>query len=353
MVAVGIIDLVGHTGDFAEVLAVTAGELAAEALGRRSKNTVIVLIALAELVNAITHIGNDLDTQLLCLVTLAVVMADKSNQTLGKADEADAQRALIDDTLHLVVGLELAGTVPQLRHEQGELLGHSRLLVLEAGIKLTCGNFQQVVQLGEESVDAFLLVLDFHALDSELDDIDGREREVATTDRGLLAEAVLEHTGATTHRCHLVDVTFGIVDTPLVILVVGGIEVDEVGEKTTCRHLAGELVEVIVAVLRLIAHACFLLPDLNGEDGSGTVAHALLGRVEQLADDAAPFSTDVGTLVDRAEHHLVSATGVDRVHVVDEGLHGLMHTAHRLVDGMLQDTLVTLQEIQIALNEVV
>ena len=145
MVAVGVIDLVGHTGNLAEVLAVAAGEFAAETLGGRGKDTIVVLVALAELVNAVAHIGNDLDTQLLCLVTLTVVMSREGNQTLSKANEANAQRTLVDDALHLVVGLEFAGTVPQLRHEQGELLGHRRLLVLETGIELTCGDFQQIV----------------------------------------------------------------------------------------------------------------------------------------------------------------------------------------------------------------
>ena len=182
VVAVGIIDFVGHSGDFAEVLAVTTGELARETLGRRCQHTVVVLVALAELVDTVAHIGDNLDTQLLCLVALAVMMAHEGNQALGKADKADAQGALVDDTFHTVVGAEFAGTVPQLRHEQRELLCHGSLLVLEARIKLTGSDFQHIVELGKEAIDALLLVLDTHALDGQLDDIDGRERQVAAAD---------------------------------------------------------------------------------------------------------------------------------------------------------------------------
>ena len=145
MVAIGIIDLVGHSGNLAEVLAVATGKLAGQTLGGCCQDAVVVLIALAELVDAVTHVGNNLDTQLLRLVALAMMMPREGNQTLGQADETDAERSLVDDALDLVVGRKLTGTVPQLRHEQGELLGHSGLLVLVAGIKLTGRNFQHVV----------------------------------------------------------------------------------------------------------------------------------------------------------------------------------------------------------------
>ena len=45
VVAVGVIDLVGHTGDLAEVLTVAASEFAAEALGGRGKDAIVVLVA--------------------------------------------------------------------------------------------------------------------------------------------------------------------------------------------------------------------------------------------------------------------------------------------------------------------
>ena len=83
VVTVGVINLVGNSGDLTEVLAVAAGELAAEPLGRRGKHAIVVTVALAELVNAVTHIGYNLDAQLLSLVTLAMMMTHEGYQTLG------------------------------------------------------------------------------------------------------------------------------------------------------------------------------------------------------------------------------------------------------------------------------
>ena len=48
VVGVGVVCLVGHARDFAEILAVALGELAAQALGWGGENTVVVLILLRE-----------------------------------------------------------------------------------------------------------------------------------------------------------------------------------------------------------------------------------------------------------------------------------------------------------------
>ena len=343
VVGVGVVVLVGDAGQDAELLLVVLGEAAGQTLGRRSQHAVVVLIALAELVDAVSHVAYDLQAQLLALLALAVVLAGEGNQTLGQTDEADAQRALVDDGGDGVVGLEVLRTHPQTLHQQGELLGVGRLLELEALVQLTGGDLQQVVELGEERSLTLLLLLDAHALDGELHDVDGGEADVAATYGSLVAEAVLEDTGAAAHRGHLIHIALGIVDVPLLVEVVGGVQVDEVGEETACSHLAGILVEVVVAVGGQIAHALLLLPDLDGENGGFTVAHALVGGAQDLADDAAALGRDVGAVVDGGEDHLVAAARVDGVHVVDEGLHSLVHAVHRLVDGVLLDALQTAQ----------
>ena len=145
------------------------------------------------------------------------------------------------------------------------------------------------VELGEELLDAHLLVLLVHTFDGKSHDVDRRERQVAATDRGLRAEAVLEHTCATAHRGHLVFVAQRIVSPPLGTLVIRGVEVQEVREETTCRHLASQLIEVVVAVFGQVVHATFLLPDLDGEDSRLAVAHALVGAEQDFAHHATAF----------------------------------------------------------------
>ena len=137
------------------------------------------------------------------------------------------------------------------------------------------------------------------------------------------------------------------------MVIVSGVEVDKVGEEAAGSHFASELIEVIVGIAGLVAHTGFLFPDLDGEDSCGAVAHALIGRVQQLTDDATSLGTGVGSIIDRAEHHLVAAARVNRVHVMDKRLHRLMNTAHRLVHGVLQDALIALQKFQLTLNIVV
>ena len=106
------------------------------------------------------------------------------------------------------------------------------------------------------------------------------------------------------------------------------------------------MIQVEVTVFGQIVHATLLFPYLNGEDGRLAIAHALIGREQNLTHNATTLRARVRTIINRREYHLISTTRVNGVHIVDEGLHRLMHTTHRLVDGVLLGTLPTLQTFQ-------
>ena len=299
MVGVGVIVAVGNAGDDAELLTVLLRKLAAQALGWRSEHGVVMMILLTEVVDAIAHISDNLQAQFLTLGTLTMMLACKGHEAFGQSDKADTEGSLVDHALDSIVRLQLVGPDPQALHQQGELLGKGGLLEQEAVIELLSCHLKHVVELGKEHIDALLLVLLLSALDGELHDVDGGKREVAAPDTGLRSEAVLEHTRSATHRGHLVDIALGIVGAPLAVLVVRCVEIQEVGEEPARRHLTGQLVEVEVTVLGQIVHTALLLPYLNGENSRLAIAHALVGREQDLTHDAATLGTRVGTIIDR------------------------------------------------------
>ena len=174
-------------------------------------------------------------------------------------------------------------------------------------MQLACGHLKHGIQLGKEPGDTLFLVFYVHTLDSYADNIDGRERDVAASDGGLRSETVFEYTGTASHGSNFMLVAFRVIGFPVLALVEGGVQVQEVREETPCRHLAGQLVEVVVAVFRQVAHTPFLFPYLDGEDGGFSVSYPLIGAFQQLADDAAPLGRGVCAVVDGAEHHLVAA----------------------------------------------
>ena len=333
---VRVVVLVRDAREDAEGLLVTLGELAGEAFRRGGEEGEVVLVGLGKAVDLLRHVGDDPQTQLLRLVALAVVLAAQGDQALRKADEADGEGALVDDGLDGVVVVQFLGAQPEAVHQERELLLEGGLLEVEALVQLAGGDFQRPVELLEELLDAEVLVLLLlHGLDAQLHDVDRGEGQVAAADGGLGTELVAVHAGAAAHRGHFVLEAAGIIRFPGVVLVVGGVQVQEVREEPAGAHLAGEAVQVVVAVAREVAHAPLLLPDLDREDGGGAVAHALVGGVQDLTDDAAALGGGVGAVVDGGEDDLVAAAAVDGVHVVHERLHGLVDTAHRLVDGVL------------------
>lgn len=286
---VGVVVLVRDAGDDAEGLLVALGELAGETFRRGGEEGEVVLVGLGEAVDLAGHVLDDAEAELLGFLAFAVVLADEGDEAFGEADETDGEGALVDDGFDAVVVVELAAAEPQAAHQQRELLLEGGLLEVEAVVELAGGDVEGPVELLEEDAQALVPVLaGLHGLDAEFDDVDGREGEVAAADGGLRTELVAVDAGAAAHGRHFMDVALRVVGLPGVVLVVARVEVEEVREETAGGYLAGELVEVVVRVLREVADAAFFLPDLDREDGGAAVADAEIGRVEDFADDAAP-----------------------------------------------------------------
>ena len=312
-----------------------------------------MLITLRELISLLLHEADNLQAELLALVALAMMLARESNETFGKTDEPDTESTLIDNRLDTVVWLEVLSTIPETAHHERELLGKGSLLELITLVELLSHEFAHLVETEHEDLDTLLNRRLRHSLDSESNNIDSGKREVTTTNGSLRAEAVLEHTSAATHCSYLIVVTLWIIWSPLLMVVERSIEVEEVREETAGRHLACQLVEVVVRVARQVVDTTLLLPDLDREDSSSMVAHALVGRMKKFAHHATTFSRSIGTVVDRREHHLITATRVDSIHIMDESLHSLMNTTygavHCLLTHALNASLVAERLIEIVL----
>lgn len=97
MVGVGIIVLIGYTGNDTKRLAVGSRKLTRKALGRSGQNREVVAITLGELINTAAHVTHNSESQGLRLLTLAMMLTCQGNKTLGKTYETDAESTLIDD----------------------------------------------------------------------------------------------------------------------------------------------------------------------------------------------------------------------------------------------------------------
>ena len=255
-------------------------------------------VCLAELIHLASHVVHDAKSKLLSFRRFAMMLAYERDECLGKTDEADTESSVVDYSLDCVIVLKLVAVEPERAHQERELLLERSLLEVESLVELFRRDLESPVKLVEELVDPVISVLYVHALDGELHDVDRGEREVASSDRCLWSESVLEYSCAASHCSYLPLVSLRILRVPELMLVERSVEVDEVREEAACRNLACKFVKVVVAVLRQVAYAALLLPDLDREDGGRTVAHAFICSVEDFADHAATLCRCVCTVVD-------------------------------------------------------
>ena len=109
-----------------------------------------MLITFREVIDTRAHVGDYTKSKFLRVLALAMMLAREGYETFGKADKSDAECALIDDALDGIGRSEILGTIPQTRHEQRELLGHSGLLEVESLAQLTGCNLKDVIKFAED-----------------------------------------------------------------------------------------------------------------------------------------------------------------------------------------------------------
>ena len=113
MVTVSIVFAVSNTLDDSVTLTVAACETTRETLGWSSKDTVVVLVLLREVICTVTHVSDDAQAEILSLFALTVMLANKCNETLGKTDETDTKCTLVYYRSDCVVWLQLLTAEPQ------------------------------------------------------------------------------------------------------------------------------------------------------------------------------------------------------------------------------------------------
>ena len=366
---VDVVVAVGDARDRAVALAVHACEAAAQPLGRGRQHRVVEAVLGLVFVHDAVDRQHGVVERLPCHFRAGVAFAEDGRHRVVAADEADAQRPVLQHVAHLLVGLQRAAALPDVvRHHEGELPREGRALELVAFIELFGDHRGGLADRFEEDrarllADRVLVAVGdqlrglAHRLDGQTGHVHRGEREVAAAPRGLFAVQVLEDARAAAHRGHLVAEPVGILGAPLLVAVEGGVEEHEVGEE---RHRGGaarldeqvevrglelqfarqRLVELLHGQLVIALRprdALLDLEDLDREHRHLAVAQPFDRCREQLADHHAPLGRAVRAVVDRAEDHLIAAARVHRVEVVDEALHRLMGLLARGVVGLPPD----------------
>ena len=103
-------------------------------------------------VGTVADAADDLKSECLRLGAFAVVRAGQRLQALGKADEADGERAVLEHLAHLVVRAELFGVQPDaLPHQEGEIAHAAAALDLEPLEQLADDKVEHLIKAAEKA----------------------------------------------------------------------------------------------------------------------------------------------------------------------------------------------------------
>ena len=353
---VDVVVPVGDAFDESVTFAVHLREPARKSLGGCGQYRVVEFVAGFVLFDDGVHHADGIVERVPRFLAAGMAFAVDGHHRVVAADEADAQRTAAQDVAHLVVRSERSAAFPDVvAHHERELPGQSRPLILVAFVELFGDHGRHRTYLFEKDVaglapDGVFVAVGVHVFglapgfDGQTGHVHRRERQVAPSPRAFLAVQVFEYAGAASHRRHLVAEAVGIVGPPAVVFVELRIEKYEVREERRGRRAAGFEQQVEVGrrepelpahrtfevgqcggvVLLAVRNAVLDLENLDREDRHFAVAQSLDGRGEQFADDHAAFGRSVRSVVHRAEYHLIAASRVHRVEVVDKTFHRLV-----------------------------
>ena len=105
-----------------------------------------MLIALREIIDAVTHVTHNLQTQFLRLFALAMMLSCQCYKTFCQADETNTKGTLVDDALNSIIRIQFVCTNPKTLHQQWELFNKSGFLELITLIELLSSYFQLFIE---------------------------------------------------------------------------------------------------------------------------------------------------------------------------------------------------------------
>ena len=258
------------------------------------------------------------------------MLADEGVHRLGEPDEADRQRAVLEDLAHPVLAAEPLRVDPHpLPHEEREVAHPLAGLDREALHELADDELDALVERAQEAVDVAV------GLDRQARQVDRREGEVPpSVGDGPVGVVDIGHDPRA--AAHVRDLGLGAAGD-VMNPVEGGVLEREVREEAPGSDPAGQLQQVVVGVAGVEVDALLDAEDLDGEDRGLAVAQPRLGRQEQLPHDHPRLRRDVRAVIDRGERRLRPGARVHRVEVGDEGLHRLVGESFGLAHGALAD----------------
>ena len=328
MEGVGIIFTVGHAGNHAETLLIQTDEASGQPFGRRGDNREIQPGFPHLLIRPVADMPDNALAQLLRGFGFAMVLTDQGLETFGQPNEADGQRAVLEDFTHLVIRSELVGIDPDaLPHEEGIVAHLLDALGFQTLQKLVEHQGNPVVQTRKKGVHVTT------GKDTQPGQIQGGEAQIAASvddfTPGIMR--VADNSGAASH---IGDFRLG-VSRPVVDLVERRINKGKIREQTPGGHPAGKAEQIVVRLSLAVVDAFLHLEDMDGENRRFSIAQPGLGSQQHVADDHAAFGGGVGPVVDGAERDLRSGAGVHGVEVVHQRFHRLIRGLLGVLKGLL------------------
>ena len=262
-----------------------------------------------------------------------MMLAGEGSQALSQADKAHGQSTMLQHLCHAVIRADVVRINPHaLSHEERIIAPLLAALYLEAVQQLAEYQLNQLIQLLIELLDVMA------CLDSQARQVDAGKAQVApaTGNSFLRVVHVAHNPGTAAHICHL-----GVIIPRLVILQVKRcIQKAEIREQPLGGGLHGLLEQIVVRIPRIVVDTFLDLENLHRENRRLTIAKPSLGSLQQVAHHHPRLRGGIRAVVDGAERHLGTGTGIHGVQVVNQCLHGLEGSPVRSIQCRLHRKLV-------------
>ncbi len=194
-----------------------------------------------------------------------MVMTDESYEALCQTDESDTECTMVDDAFDGSSGFSLSAPTQRYFISNGNCLAIAVFWNWKRSSSCLAVMSRMLSSLAKNmSMRCCLFSMPMHSMAS-FTILMVEKQKLPRAMLVFSAPTVFEYTCAAPHGRDFPLVTLRIVGTPLLVLVEGSVEVEEVREETTGSYLAGQLVEVVVAIFLQIVYATLFLPDLDGK----------------------------------------------------------------------------------------
>lgn len=290
------------------LFAISTNRLTQRPFNEDNGRTMIILMLLQRLINAITRMNRSFRSRLLNFTEFTIVFSRRYRRAFYRPSRASSRYSLISSKDGHVIQFRLLTTCPRNERRWQRLLNRNNLLGLRTLIRLTYNRFRRAVRLNGRPNSTLFFIFSIRTLGTRASSISNERESITTSSKNLQSRAIFRCANATSRNNGFVLMTFQIVNFPILTLIRNNIRIRRIQRRAPYHRLTNRLMRIMITIFERMTRAPFLFPCLSKRSNNFSISCPLVNTFRRLTSSTTPLNENIYTMISKTRRRLITTT---------------------------------------------